>query len=562
MFEYDFANYKNNKPNSLLIHFGLYIIFRPFLKRYRRMFYYQQCREIMYMPKLSHIITAPFILTASLLSAHAFSITFQGKPDFPVDSAEFGHTLAKHGKYIIVGADRHAEFGRSNQTTLNWDNNRNYDGGAIYLLTDDNSEPIKKYQFLKNPTLQPNSDHIFHLASPLNFSSQVDITDNWIIATLTRHYNPVNFTSQPAVVIIPKTNGQFPTCPTSAYVTGIPADSTTQRNWGNAVNCTPISGTSTSSNILIVPLPPEFYGKLGRYAKVKISGDTFAVAVSDRLVTYHRNATSGQWQLIQTFVPDAGQIISDIDLHGQHLVIGVNSAQGPIAYHDNSDGVFDNNDYIFDYSGKVYTFELSQTAATSAGVLSGGGLGFGLQVALNQNTLVVGSGGIAYPAQYITLNPHLAYTPLPIGKVHQYKFDTQAASGQNAWLNRGYGEFTSTPRQLSLDENVLAVQLHEAGQNVSSQYVTYEPNVLVKLFYKVPGADPAFNLGTGSQDKSIYKSQIEAARPYYSQNEYGSMDPIRVGNGSVVIGWRAARGDISNLFPLTGGIFQVNLTEL
>jgi hypothetical protein len=516
----------------------------------------------MYMSKFNHLFTAPILLAASLISQSAFSITFQGKPDIPVDSAEFGHTLAKHGKYIIVGADRHAEYGRENQVSFNWDINRNVDGGAIYLLTDDNSEPIKKYQFLKDPTLTPNLDHISHLASPLNFSSQVDITDNWIIATLTRHYNPTTFTSQPAVVIIPKKNGQFPTCPTSAYITGIPGDLTTQRPWNNAVNCSPISGTSTSSGILIVPLPPEFYGGLGRNAKVKISGNAFAVATPNRLVSYYRNSTTGQWKLIQTFVPAAGKIISDIDLHGQILAIGVTSAQGPIAYNDNSDGVVDNNDYIFDYSGKVHTFKLSQTAATSAGVLSGGGLGFGLLVALNQNTLAVGSGGIEYPAQYLTLNPHLASTPLPIGKVHQYKFDTQAASGQNAWLNRGYGEFTSTPRQLSLDDNVLVVQLHEVGKNVSSPYVAYEPNVVAKLFYKVSGQDPAFNLGTGQQNKSIYKSQIEAARPYYSQNNFEAIDPIRVGNGNVVVGWRAAKGDISDLFPLNGGIFQVNLTEL
>jgi hypothetical protein len=517
----------------------------------------------MYTPKLSHTFTAPILLAASLISASAFSITFQGKPDIPVNSAEFGHTLAKHGKYIIVGADRHAEFGRDNQVSFNWDINRNVDGGAIYLLTDDNSEPIKKYQLLKDPTLSPALGHISHLANPLNFSSQVDITDNWIIATLTRHYDPTTFTSQPAVVIIPKTNGQFPTCPTSNYVTGIPGDTTTQQNWGNAVNCTSISGTGAGSGILIVPLPPEFYGSLGRNVKVKISGNAFAVATPNRLVSYHRNSTTGQWQLIQTFIPDAGQIISDIDLHGQHLAIGVNSANGPISQdYINADGILDNNDFIFDYSGKVYTFELSQSAATSAGVLSGGGVGFGLNVALDQNTLMIGSGGIAYPAQYFTVNPHMSYTPLPIGKVHQYKFDTQAAAGQNAWMNRGYGEFTSTPRQLSLNDNVLVVQLHEVGQSVSSPYVAYEPNTAAKLFYKVSGQDPAFNLGTGAQDKSISKAQIEAARPYYSQNDFEAIDPIRAGNGSVVIGWRAAKGDTSNLFPLNGSIFQVNLTEL
>lgn len=514
----------------------------------------------MNISKLSNAITAPILLTASLFAQSAFSVTFQGKPDMPVDSAEFGHTLAKHGKYIIVGADRHAEFGRDNQTALDWTLNRNVDGGAIYLLTDDNSEPIKKYQLLKDPTLLPNLDHINHHASPLNFSSQVDITDNWIIATLNRHYNPATSTSQPAVVIIPKTNGQFPTCPTSAYITGIPGNQPTLKNWGNVVNCTGIAGTSTSSSILIVPLPPEFYGQMGRNTKVKISGNAFAVATANRLVTYHRNATSGQWQLIQTFIPDAGQIISDIDLHGQHLAIGVNSAAGPISIHE--EGTLDNSDFIFDYSGKVYTYELSQSAATSAGIIASGGLGFGLQVALNQNTLVVGSGGIRYPDEYITLNPNLSYTPLPIGKVHQYKFDTQAAPGQNAWINRGYGEFTSTPRQLSLDENVLVVQLYEVGQTVSSPYVAYEPNVVAKVFYKVAGQDPAFNLGTGAQDKSIYQSQIEAARPYYSLNDFFPTDPVRVGNGSVVIGWRAAKGDISNLFPLNGSIFQVNLTEL
>lgn len=516
----------------------------------------------MYTSKLNHIFTAPVILAASLISSSAFSITFQGKPDFPVDSAEFGQTLAKHGKYIVVGADRHAEFGRSNQSTGDWTTNRNVDGGAIYLLTDDNSEPIKKYQFLKDPTLAPDV-HISHLASPLNFSSQVDITDNWIVATLTQHYNPTTLTSQPAVVVIPKINGQFTTCPTSAYVTGVPGNQSTQQNWGNVVNCTAVSSTNVSSGILIVPLPPEFYGNLGRNVKIKVSGNAFAVATPNRLVSYHRNSTSSQWQLIQTFVPDAGKIISDIDLNGQYLAIGVNSANGPISFdYSNPDGVLDNNDFIFDYSGKVYTFKLSQSTATTAGVLSSGGLGFGLRVALNQNTLIVGSGGIQYPAQYFTVNPHISSTPLPIGKVHQYKFDTSAAPGQNAWLNRGYGEFTSTPIQLSLDENVLAVQLYEVGQTVSSPYIAYEPNVMAKLFYKIPGQDPAFNLGTGAQDKSIYKSQLEAARPYYSQTDVTAIDPVRVANGSVIIGWRAAKGDISNLFPLNGSIFQVNLTEL
>ncbi|WP_152600169.1 hypothetical protein [Cellvibrio mixtus] len=517
----------------------------------------------MFTSRLSRMFTIPVALTASIVAQNAFSVTYQAKPDFPVDSGEFGHTLAKHGKYIVVGSDRHTEFGRSDQFAYigHWTANRNIDGGAIYLLTDDNSESIKKYQFLKEPAIAPTLDHATYLANPLNFGAQVDITDNWIIATLPYHYSPSTSTSQPAVVIIPKTNGQFATCPTSAYTTGIPGDTPTLRYWGNALNCKPVSGTNPNNTIIIVPLPSEFIGKLGRNVKVKISGDAFVVAAPDRLVAYHRNSSSGEWELIHTFLPESGKYISDVSLDGQNLVIGEVPSQPFISYVDDN-GVIEAGDFVYAGSGKVHAFKVNSTSLTQAGVFTSD-LGFGYRVAVNQNALLVSSGGFEYPSEFITLYPHLANSPLPQGKVHQYKIDPLATPGQTAWQYRGYGEFTSTPIQLSIDNSdVLAVQLFEVGKVLNSTYVPYEPNTIAQIFYGDTTQTVPFNLGSWATHDSIYQSQLDGAKPYFETTPFRAIDPLQVSNGNVVIGWRGIKGDNSSLYPLSGGVFQVNLSEL
>jgi hypothetical protein len=509
----------------------------------------------MFNLKLVSLLSGTVGFISLFAAAQASAITFYTKPDFPVNSAEFGHAIAKKGKYIVVGADRHAEFGRGSFTPNDWGTQRNADNGAIYLLTEDYSEPVKKYQFFKDPSVAPTNENGMYLAMPLNFGSQVAISDNWIAATIPRH----GLAMTPAIALIPKTaNGTFPTCPSAPYITGLAGAPSTQKNWGNAVNCASeidVQG-GVSKPIRVFTLPASFTSNLGRTLTLKLSDNALALSDGNQVITARRAMPYGDWQAAMTFTAEPGKRITDIALNGQLLAIGVSPASTSAAYND--------------AAGTVHTFKLDSNAGTAMGVLTTGFVGFGRQLAMNDDILMIAAGGLLYPQEMLAANPGLALSsPVPKGYVFQYKLD---ASG-NSWSGRGYAEYSSTPTALRLDNTALAVQLQEMGMTElgsgTGYSPSYNPHAVAKVFFRSNSGEKLFDHGNGNgynNGKTISKNQIDSARPWYAYvgtpNQFSAGFPIDIANGSIVFGWKSVRGDNSEVYALNGGIFHLKLNEI
>lgn len=257
------------------------------------------------------------ILISSLLfSSLAAAVTFQPKPETPRNGAEFGHSIAKSGKYIIVGSDRSSEFG-DGQFANTDSSNRNYDHGAIFLMTDDNSEPVKKYQFLKD-TAPATASNFNYLGGIANFGENVAISDNFIAATI-KHYNGYG---SYGVLIIPKVNGAFLTCPSGAYVTGT-------KSWSqNTLNCSTLP-RGNPNQITYIELPSEF-SAVTRNLMLRISNYTLVASNGKRIVAYHRQYP-GVWASgtrLDISVSSATKI-SDVALRVNYLAFGVISTTPP-----------------------------------------------------------------------------------------------------------------------------------------------------------------------------------------------------------------------------------------
>lgn len=519
----------------------------------------------MFNLKLVSLISSSVGLFSFFAATQSSAITFYTKPDFPVNSAEFGHNLAKKGKYTVIGADRHAEFGRQSFVPDDWGTQRNPDNGAIYVITDDNSEPVRKYQFLKDPTVAPTNANGQYLAIPLNFGSNVAISDNWIAATVQRH----GLLMQPSIALIPKANGTFPTCPTAPYITGIPGSPSTQKNWGNAVDCTSVTDVpgGVTKPIRVLTLPSTYTGSLGRTLLLKLSDSALAISNGNTVIGAHRIAPTGQWQTTFSFAADSGKRISDIALNGDYLAISVTSTEPAIKYIDDN-GIVEQSDFVYNNTpGEIHTYKLTENTATSTGILTGGFAGYGSRLAMNGDTLLVSAGIGLYPPELLTLNPNLALSsPVPKGYIYQYRLNPS----NNTWNDRGYGEYSSTPTQLKLDNDVFAVQLQEMGMTQlgsgTGYSPVYNPGSVAKIYSRGTSGEKLFEHGHMTLGKTVSKNQIDSARPWYAYvntpNQFVAGFPIDIANGSIVFGWKAVRGDNTETYALNGGIFNLKLNEI